>query len=69
MKNTVLIAVVASVAGFVGFWVFSQISRQENSGQPVPVMMISSDSQTASPNGSTALEDMQRFEAMHRKVK
>ena len=63
MKNTVLTAVVASVAGFVGFWLYAQLSRQDHSFQSGALMTISEE-QLKSPSMQAALEEMKQLETM-----
>lgn len=67
MNNTALVAVAAFVVGLIGVWAFGPSSLQNGAGRPAPAMMISSDDQATSPAASTALEEMQAFEAMHSK--
>lgn len=63
MKNTVLTAVVASVAGFFGFWLYAQLSRQDHSFQS-GVQMTISEEHLKSPSMQAALEEMKQLEAM-----
>ena len=69
MKNVAFVAVAAVLGGLIGVLVFGQSSLQNGDGRRGAEMMISSDAQAASPKASTALEEMQAFEAMHSKKK
>jgi hypothetical protein len=69
MKNVSLVAVAALVGGLSGAWFFGLFAQQNGAGKTGPAMMISGDGQLASPKDSTALEEMQAFEAMYSKSK
>jgi hypothetical protein len=69
MKNVGLVAVAAIVGGLTGAWFFGLFAQQNGAGKTGPAMMISSDGPSTSSKASTALEEMQAFEAMHSKSK
>jgi hypothetical protein len=69
MKNVFLVSVAALVGGLSGAWFFGLSGQQNGAGKAGPAMMISSDGNSASTKDSTALEEMQAFEAMYNKSK
>lgn len=63
MRNTVLVGTVAAVSGFLGFWLYAQLSRQDHSFQSGALMTISEE-QLKSPSMQAALEEMKQLETM-----